>query len=168
MATRDRPAAGARDEFQLDRTLTYRLHALHKLSDRNSAAAYRDGADLTMSEGRCLAAIGAFAPLSVNDLAQRANLDKGQASRAAQTLVDRAFVSKTTSAVDARGVVLSLTRSGRQTWRRVVGVIEQRNHEIFSRLSDAERVHLGDMFDRLIDHARSVAAGDDAVSTGDD
>lgn len=166
MATREPPAVGERDEFRLDRTLTYRLHTLHKLSDRNSAAAYRDGADPTMSEGRCLAAIGAFAPLSVNDLAQRANLDKGQASRAAQTLVDRALVSKTASTVDARGVVLSLTRSGRQTWRRVVAVIERRNHEIFSRLSEGERVLLGDMFDRLIEHARTVSLGGDDWASG--
>jgi len=68
-------------------TFTHRLHTLHKLSDRISQAAYVADAAMSMSEGRCLAAVGALEPMSVNDLAQGANLDKGQASRAAQALV---------------------------------------------------------------------------------
>jgi DNA-binding MarR family transcriptional regulator len=57
---------------------------------------------MSFSECRCLAAVGSFAPLSINDLAFRANLDKGQASRAAQVLVDQKLVRKTTSPEDAR------------------------------------------------------------------
>jgi DNA-binding IclR family transcriptional regulator len=48
----------------------------------------------------CLSAVGAFAPLSVNDLAQQANLNKGQASRAAQALVDQGLVRKEASTTD--------------------------------------------------------------------
>jgi DNA-binding MarR family transcriptional regulator len=144
----------------LARTLTYRLHLLHKLSDRESQAAYLSDAGLPISEGRCLAAVGSFAPLSVNDLAQRANLTKGQASRAAQSLVDQGFVRKEASATDGRGVVLSLTRKGEQTWRRVMQVVERRNDEIFGCLGAAERDQLGRMLDRLIEHAQ--AQGNDS------
>ena len=49
---------------------------------------------MPLSEGRCLAAVGAFSPLSVNDLAAQANLDKGQASRAAQALLDQGLVRR--------------------------------------------------------------------------
>jgi len=72
--------------IKLDRTLTYRLHLLHKLTDQESQRAYVAEAGLSMSDGRCLTAVGTFAPLSVNDLAQKANLNKGQASRAADSL----------------------------------------------------------------------------------
>ncbi len=41
-----------------------------------------------------------FAPLSVNDLAQKANLNKGQASRAAQSLVEQGLVVKAASPTD--------------------------------------------------------------------
>ncbi len=144
------PASPAVSAFALDRSLTYRLHQLHKLSDRDTAAAYLADAGLPMGEGRCLAAIGAFGPLSVNDLAQRANLDKGQASRAAQSLVDQQLVSKLASESDARAVVLTLTRSGQHTWKRVARLIARRNEEIFGSLNTAEQQSLSGMLDRLL------------------
>jgi DNA-binding MarR family transcriptional regulator len=146
--------AGGTRPFELRDTLSWRLHTLHKLSDRASAQAYEAQAGLSMSEGRCLAAIGAFAPLSVNDLARHANLDKGQASRAAQALVERGLVSKQGSGTDARAVVLALTRSGARAWGKVAAVITRRNEEIFGCLSDAQRAQLGRMLDRLLAQAR--------------
>ena len=104
----------------LDLTITHRLHTLSKLTDRVSQAAYEADAGIPFSEGRCLAAIGAFSPLSVNDLAQRANLNKGQASRAAQSLVDQGLVRKESSATDGRGVVLTLTTAGEYRFTRSV------------------------------------------------
>ena len=133
--------------------LTYRLHRLAKLTDRQSSDAYASDFGLGVGEARCLAAIGQFAPLSVKDLAARANLDKGQASRAAQMLVERDLVLKSASETDARGVVLTLTRTGRPLWRRVMRLIEQRNADIFGCLSKAERRQLEALFDRLIAHA---------------
>ena len=138
----------------LVRTLTHRLHTLHKLSDRASQDAYLAEAGMSMSEGRCLAAIGAFEPMSVNDLALNANLDKAQASRAAQSLVDSGFVRKGPDAGDGRGVVLALTAKGRARCQRVMALIERRNDEIFGCLEAAERRQLGVFLDRLIAHAR--------------
>ncbi|HEY4068360.1 MAG TPA: MarR family winged helix-turn-helix transcriptional regulator [Burkholderiaceae bacterium] len=139
----------------LDRTLTHRLHTLHKLSDRLSQAAYLRHASMTMSEGRCLAAVGAFEPLSVNALAQAANLDKGQASRAAQALVDAGLVRKSADAADARGVVLTLTPPGRTRWKQVMALIERRNREIFGVLTRDERQRFGSILDTLIARART-------------
>ena len=145
--------------IKLDRTLTYRLHLLHKLTDIQSQRAYVADAGLSMSDGRCLTAVGTFAPLSVNDLAQKANLNKGQASRAAQSLVDQGLVVKVASPTDGRGVVLTLTAKGKKAWQRTMEVVGQRNQDIFGVLSAAEREQLSDFFDRLIDQAR--AGGDE-------
>lgn len=134
--------------------LTYRLHRLNKLTDRHSSDAYAGLLGLGVGEARCLAAIGQFAPLSVNDLAARANLDKGQASRAAQMLVERSLVQKVASDTDARGVVLTPTASGKRLWRRVMKLIAQRNEDIFGCLSAHERRQLETFFDRLIVHAQ--------------
>jgi DNA-binding MarR family transcriptional regulator len=71
----------------LDRTLSYRLHLVNKLTDKSSADAYAQEFGLPVGQARCLAAIGRFAPLSVVDLAAKSNLDKAQASRASQALV---------------------------------------------------------------------------------
>ncbi len=140
----------------LDRTLTYRLHLLHKLTDVQSQRAYVADAGLSMSDGRCLATIGAFAPLSVNDLARQANLNKGQASRAAQSLVAQGLVRKADSASDGRGVVLTLTAAGRRSWARAMRVIEQRNESIFGSLSATEQTQLSRLFDRLIRQAQAA------------
>lgn len=135
--------------------LTWRLHRLAKLTDRRSTDAYVNVFGLGVGEARCLAAIGQFAPLSVKDLAAQANLDKAQASRAAQMLVDRALVLKSASETDARGVVLTLTRTGRPLWKRVMRLIEQRNTDVFGCLSKAEQRQLEAMIDRLIAHAEA-------------
>lgn len=149
------------DMIKLDRTLTYRLHLLHKLTDNKSQRAYVAGAGLSMSDGRCLTAVGTFAPLSVNDLAQKANLNKGQASRAAQSLVDQGLVVKAASLTDGRGVVLTLTPKGKAAWTRAMQVVGQRNQDIFGVLSAAEREQLSEFFDRLIEKARAGNDGPD-------
>ena len=152
------PAAEDGAATPLDAFLTYRLHALHKLSDAASDALYQAECGLPVGEARCLAAVGAFAPLSVQDLARRANLNKAQASRAAQSLADQGLVSKTASASDARGVVLDLTGRGRLVHQRVMALIARRNHEIFGVLSDAEQRQLAEWLDRLVAHAQAAAA----------
>lgn len=144
-------ASGA-PEVALDRTFTYRLHLLHKISDQQTQQTYAAEAGLSMSDGRCLATIGSFEPLSVKDLARYANLDKGQASRAAQALVDQGLVKKKDSAEDGRGVTLSLSAAGRRVWVRTMALIQRRNEEIFGCLSAGELHTLDRLLDRLIEH----------------
>lgn len=146
--TRDSPSA------DLAGYLTYRLHLLNKLTDLESQRRYPLETGLSLGEGRSLSAIGAFAPLSVNELARMANLDKGQASRAAQSLVDQGLVAKAASPSDGRGVVLTLTARGRKAWQKALDLIDRRNQEIFGCLSEKEQRQLGELFDRLIAHAR--------------
>jgi DNA-binding MarR family transcriptional regulator len=138
----------------LDRTLTYRLHQLHKLTDMDSQAVYPARTGLSMSDGRCLTTIGTFEPLSVKELADKANLNKGQASRAAQALVDQGLVLKADHPGDGRGVVLTLTPAGREVFERAMAMIHQRNQDIFGCLTDKEQSTLSTLFDRLIAHAR--------------
>ena len=136
----------------LDRSFTYRLHMLNKLSDPVSHQAYLEASGLSLSDGRCLNTIGTFEPLSVKDLARLSNLNKSQASRAAQALVDKGLVLKQNSEADGRGVVLTLSPEGRQRWAAVDQLVVRRNREIFGCLSPEELAVLGDLLDRLIAH----------------
>lgn len=157
MATQHPGASAPRateQAFRLDRSLSYRLHLLHKLTDLDSQHAYPREAGLSLSDGRCLATIGTFEPLSVKDLAQRANLDKGQASRAAQALVDQGLVNKQSDRQDARGVVLTLTEAGRAAFARTMDLIHRRNQAIFGCLDGSEQATLSALLDRLIEQAR--------------
>lgn len=148
----------ARASRNLGGSVTFRLHTLAKLTDRVSQQAYVSETGLPLGEGRCLSAIGSFRPLSVIDLAARANLDKGQASRAAQSLVVQGLVRKQASEFDGRGVVLTLTAKGERLWQRVMDLVERRNAEITACLSAVERAQLDRLLDRLVAHARDVAA----------
>jgi DNA-binding MarR family transcriptional regulator len=143
---------------RLDRFLTYRLHRVARLADRDAGAAYADACGLGVSEGRCLAAIGAFEPLSLVDLARAANQDKGHASRSAKALVARGLVAKEASPSDARGVVLRLTRAGRPVHARAMKMIGARNDAAFAALTAAERRTLADLLDRV----GAALAGDEA------
>lgn len=147
--------------MRLDRFLTYRLHRLDKLSERASAQAYLQECGIPLSEGRCLAVIGAFAPLSVNDLAACTHLNKGQASRAAQALVERGLVRKSLSKTDGRGVLLAVTAKGRPVYRKAMQMIERRNHEIFAVLSASERALLGELLDRAAQHIADASQASD-------
>lgn len=136
---------------ELEHFLTYRFHLVNKLTDRDTNRAYHEEGEMSLGEGRCLAAIGRFAPLSVNDLARAANLDKGHASRSAKALVERGLVVKTVSESDGRGVVLNPTESGRASYRRIIALIDRRNEEIFGCLSTDEQSLLVQMLDRIIE-----------------
>jgi DNA-binding MarR family transcriptional regulator len=74
-------------------------------------------------------------------------------------LVERGVVLKSASEADARGVVLTLTRSGKPLWKRVMQLIERRNADIFGGLSRNEQKQLETLFDRLIARAEGFGAG---------
>lgn len=139
-------------EVPLNRSFTYRFHHLGKLSDPVSHQAYLQEAGLSLSDGRCLTTIGTFEPMSVKDLARLSNLNKSQASRAAQALVDQGLVVKQGSESDGRGVVLMLSPEGRKRWRAANQLVVRRNREIFGCLSPRELAQLGKLLDRLVAH----------------
>jgi DNA-binding MarR family transcriptional regulator len=136
--------------MKLEQSFTYKLHTLHKLTDIQTQRAYEQHSDISLCDGRCLSVIAAFGPLSVNDLAFKSNLNKAQASRAAQSLVERKLVLKDLSTTDKRGVVLSLSANGKKTVAKVFELITQRNVEILSALATKEQQRLHNLFDRLI------------------
>lgn len=137
----------------LDRYFTYRLNTLNKINDMISQSIYLAKTGLTLAESRCLAAVGAFKKATVNQLALEANLDKSQASRTAQSLVDRGWVVKLNNDEDARSVLLSLTPSGKALWKKVMVQVELRNQELLKCLTEQEQQQLLDMFIRMEDHA---------------
>lgn len=138
----------------LQHQLTYRCHLLNKLSDNTSKELYAKECGLSLSEARLLSAVGSFSPLSVNELAFRSNLTKGQASRAAQAMAEKNYLLKMPSKEDARGVQLTLTQKGQSLYDQIMNLVEQRNQEIFSCLNSAELEQLSIMLDRVIEHIR--------------
>ena len=141
-----------------ERPLIDRLHQLHKLVDRETQLAFPTATGLGPSDGRCLAVAGAAGPLSVNELARLSQLDKGQASRAAQSLVALGLLRRQAHPHDARSVQLSLTAAGRRTWQRTMRLLAQRDDAAFACLSERDRATLWRLLDRLIEHNGGMGA----------
>ena len=125
----------------LDRFASYRLHLIAKLSDKTSAAAYMKELDLSLSEGRCLAAIGQYEPLSVQNLARMANLNKANASRASDALAARGIVKKSASQTD-----------GRSLWGQTMRLVHDRNEQIFGCLTQEELAAFDQALDKVVAH----------------
>jgi DNA-binding MarR family transcriptional regulator len=141
----------------LDQFLTYRMHVLNKLADRGISELYHTKLDITLPEARVIASVGSFGPFSIMDLAKHANLDKSQASRAAEVLIKRGLIERETSAEDGRVVLISLTGDGRALYRKVMPIARKWNADLFECLDEKEREAFGQALDRVIASALSNA-----------
>jgi DNA-binding MarR family transcriptional regulator len=139
----------------LEQFLTYRMHVLNKLSDRGIGERYQTKLGITLPEARVIASVGSFGPFSIMELAKHANLDKSQASRAAEALIQRGLVERAPSAEDGRVVVISLTPEGRALYRKVMPIARKWNADLFSCLDEEEAQALGQALDKVI--ARATA-----------
>ena len=137
----------------LDQFLTYRLHILNKLNERSSSERIQAKLGITLPEARLIAAVGSFGPFSVMELARHANLDKSQASRAADALMQRGLMRRDASEQDGRLVLVSLTPDGRALYRRVMPIARKLNVDFFACLDERERNALSQILDKLIAHA---------------
>jgi DNA-binding MarR family transcriptional regulator len=135
----------------LEQFLTYRLHVLNKLAERGISERYQEKLDVTLPEARVIASVGSFGPFSIMDLARHANLDKSQASRAAEALIKQGLVQREASDDDGRVVLISLTAEGRALYKKVMPIARKWNVDLFDCLGDKEKVALSDALDKVIE-----------------
>jgi DNA-binding MarR family transcriptional regulator len=138
----------------LEQFLTYRLHVLNKLAERGIGDRYQEKLGVTLPEARVIASVGSFGPFSIMDLARHANLDKSQASRAAEALIKQGLVQREASEEDGRVVLISLTADGRELYRKVMPIARKWNTDLFDCLDDAERAAFGAALDKIIESAQ--------------
>jgi DNA-binding MarR family transcriptional regulator len=112
---------------------------------------------VTLPEARVIAAVGSFGPFSIMELARHANLDKSQASRAAEALIRQGLVKREASTEDGRVVLVSLTPEGRALYRRVMPIARKWNGDLFNCLGEKEKLALGEALDKVIE---TIAARD--------
>ncbi len=139
----------------LEQFLTYRLHVLNKLAERGVSERFQERLGVTLPEARVIASVGSFGPFSIMDLARHANLDKSQASRAAEALIKQGLVQREASEADGRVVLISLTAEGRALYRKVMPIARKWNSELFDCLDENEKAALGAALDRIIDSVQA-------------
>lgn len=143
----------------LDQFLTYKMHHLMKQHDKRITHSYARLADLNLAEARVLAVVGAAGALSNSELARRTDLDKSQASRGADGLVERGLVARVPDAQDGRAVKVSLTDEGERLWRIVIGEARTHYEQLFDVL-DADEMRT---FERLLEKLTSRSDALDAA-----
>jgi DNA-binding MarR family transcriptional regulator len=135
----------------LEQFLTYRLHVLNKLAERGISERYQEKLGVSLPEARVIASVGSFGPFSIMELARHANLDKSQASRAAEALIRQGLVQREQSAEDGRVVLVSLTTEGRALYRKVMPIARKWNGDLFDCLDDEEKIAFGQALDKIIE-----------------
>ncbi|MDE1184378.1 MarR family transcriptional regulator [Paraburkholderia sp.] len=138
----------------LEQFLTYRLHVLNKLAERGIGERYQTKLGVTLPEARVIASVGSFGPFSIMDLARHANLDKSQASRAAEALIGQNLMARETSTLDGRVVLVSLTTDGRALYRKIMPIARKWNLDLFDCLDESEHAALSDALDKVIASAQ--------------
>ena len=120
--------------------LSYRLHVVANLLSRGAELRYRREFGVSLWEWRTLALLGAKEePQSLGHLARAAGIDKSQMSRVVSGLAARGLVLRAIDANDARGVRLTLTRSGRKLYEGLMRAAAERNDAFLECLSEKER-----------------------------
>ena len=136
--------------------LSYRLHQVANLLSRGAEMRYRREFGVSLWEWRSVALLGcAGEPQSLNELARAAGMDKGQMSRVVSGLTRRKIICRETDANDARGIRLSLTRSGSKLYGRLIGAAAERNSAFLGCLSAKERECLEQAMTKLAREARN-------------
>lgn len=138
--------------------ISFRIHALANLLSRGAALTYRREFGVSLAEWRTVALLGAHEPLSLNELARHAGLDKSQMSRVVAGLVGRDLVQRDADSRDGRGVRLSLSRAGHRLYEGLIAAANRRNDAFASALAPEEHAMLEPILARLAERARELIA----------
>lgn len=136
--------------------LSFRLHVVANLLSRGAELRYRREFGVSLWEWRTVALLGgAAAPLSLNELAHAAGIDKSQMSRVVSGLAGRGIVLREADAEDARGVRLALSAAGRKLYGGLIRAARERDAAFLEALSSRERQGLEAALSKLAERART-------------
>jgi DNA-binding MarR family transcriptional regulator len=159
MTARPRPLEQAPEDesaLTIKELLSYRLHVVANLLSRGAAMRYKREFGVSLWEWRTIALLGAQAPLSLNELAKAAGLDKSQMSRVVSGLAERGLVLRNADETDARGLQLSLTKSGARIHEGLMRAAAERNDAFNGCLTNEERASLDRVLGKLGAQAREL------------
>ena len=137
--------------------ISYRLHTVANLLSRGAELRYRRDFGVSLWEWRTVALLGAVSePLSLNHLSHAAGIHKSQMSRVVSGLAKRRFVLREANTTDARGVHLTLTRSGRKLYEGLIRAATERDETFNNCLSKNEKEVLERCLAKLAGQAREL------------
>ena len=136
--------------------LSYRLHEVANLLSRGAELRYRREFGVSLWEWRSIALLGGAAgPLSLSDLAHAAGIHKSQMSRVVSGLARRKLVVRAANSEDARGVHLTLSKSGRKLYVGLIEAASQRDRAFRNCLTRDEKQAFDAVLAKLAGQARA-------------
>lgn len=145
-------------EFRLELFLPYRLSVLANRLSRAFARRYQDEFGLSIPEWRVIAVLGAFAPLSSNEIGDKTEMDKAKVSRAVAALLKSGRIERAAHPTDQRLIQLTLSRQGRKIYEAIVPRALELEAALTGSMSRKELAQIHDLLDRLADRIDTVAA----------
>ncbi|HEY6905273.1 MAG TPA: MarR family winged helix-turn-helix transcriptional regulator [Candidatus Acidoferrales bacterium] len=91
---------------------------------------------------RILAMLGAYQPISVNEISRKTHIDKAWISRSSRSLLRRKLITKSAHPADSRAWSLALTKKGEALLRKIAPVAQEYQRQLLQgqRSRDVERV----------------------------
>jgi DNA-binding MarR family transcriptional regulator len=135
--------------FDLETFLPYRLSVTTNRVSRAFAAHYEQEFGISIPEWRVIAVLGAFAPLSSNEICERTAMDKAKVSRAVAGLLKAGAIEREAHGTDQRLIQLTLSRKGRRIYEAVIPRARAIEAEVTRGLSKADVAALHRILDRV-------------------
>jgi DNA-binding MarR family transcriptional regulator len=137
------------------RLVTGRLIALLKVVTRSAGLAFKRATGFPGLDACLLAKIGEHGAMTLAELVALFSRDKGQVSRAVNRLLNERLLSR-----DHPGGPLSMTRTGRAAYTRVLRLAKSRNAQLLRDLTDQQLQLLPTVVAKLETNARGLLAAE--------
>ena len=132
------PAGMDRDDWNITHQLLYHLSFTSELISIRQELLLQQDCGLTLSEWRILSVISSFTPIASKDITRVTTLNKVAVSRSLARLTEQGLVERSVSAADNRMQYLTLTRAGRQRFRKARESFVRWSDSLFGALDAAE------------------------------
>ena len=136
-------------QFDLESFLPYRLSVATNRISRAFAVHYEQEFGISIPEWRAIAVLGAFAPLSSNEICERTAMDKAKVSRAVSTLLDKGLIERTAHATDQRLIQLALSKRGRKVYEEIIPRAKAIEAQVTKGLTASDIARLHEALDRI-------------------
>lgn len=126
----------------LIRLVSVRIVRLSELILRIGTLTFKERFGVKPTDLRILVMLGAYQPISVNEVSRRTHVDKAWISRSLEGLLRRKLIKRTAHPSDSRASLLSLTNKGEALLRELAPVAEEYQRQLLQgqRARDVERV----------------------------
>ncbi len=126
----------------LIRLVSVRIVRLSELILRIGTQRFKDRFGVKPTDLRILVMLGAYQPISLNEVSRRSHIDKAWISRSLKALLRRKLIARMAHPSDSRASLLSLTGKGEALLREIAPVAQEYQRQLLQgqRARDVERV----------------------------